>query len=103
MGINFYGGDTESGDVFIVETKAKPGMLLESHKHQHAHLSVLVSGIADVCIDDVCQRIEGYQLVRIPAGTVHKVQAVTDIIWLCLWADDLAPKQKAYDSLDLFQ
>lgn len=101
MNIQFHGGDTASGNVFAVETKAPAGYLLESHKHEHGHMSVLVSGTADVTIDGVTERLTGYQLVTIPADTQHKVQAVTDIIWLCLWADNLAPRQLAEDSLSL--
>jgi quercetin dioxygenase-like cupin family protein len=101
MDIQFHGGDKESGNVFAVETIAEAGYVLESHEHTHSHMSVLVSGTADVTIAGVTERITGYKMVCVPANTVHKVQAVTDIIWLCLWADDLAPKQAAYDSLRL--
>lgn len=44
LGIQFHGGDEESGHVFAVETVAQAGYLLESHKHEHSHMSVLVSG-----------------------------------------------------------
>lgn len=99
--INFHGGDEDSGNVFAVETFAKAGYRLESHVHPHSHMSVLVSGTADVTIDGKTERITGYKLVTVPRDTVHKVEAVTDIIWLCLWADDLAPKELAEDSLKL--
>jgi len=101
LGIRFHGGDADSGDVFVVETIAPAGHVLESHQHTHSHVSVLVSGAADVTVDGKTERMTGYRLVTIPANTVHKVQAVTDIVWLCLWADSLAPKQQAMDSLKL--
>lgn len=101
FGIKFHGGDAESGDVFIVETVAQAGMLLESHQHEHSHSSVLVSGTADVTIDGKTERMSGYRMVSIPANTVHKVQAVSDIVWLCLWADSVAPKEQAMESLRL--
>jgi quercetin dioxygenase-like cupin family protein len=101
MEIQFHGGDADSGDVFVVETIAPAGHLLESHQHEHSHLSVLVSGTADVTVDGKTERMTGYRMVSIPANTVHKVQAVTDIVWLCLWADALAPKKQAIDSLGL--
>lgn len=100
--IAYRGGDEASGGVFVVETIAPAGWELESHRHRHAHTSVLVSGVADVTIDGVTQRLEGYQLVTVPAGTVHKVVAVTPIVWLCLWAGLLAPRQEVEDSLRLF-
>lgn len=99
--IRFVGGDAEHGEVFVVETYAPAGYELESHKHKHAHTSVLVSGTADVTVAGVTRRLTGYQLVTIPADTHHEVKAVTDIVWLCLWAGDLAPRQEAEDSLKL--
>lgn len=101
LGIQFHGGDDQSGNVFAVETKASAGYLLESHIHEHSHMSVLVSGVADVTIDGQTQRLEGYSLVTIPKNTQHKIQAVTDIIWLCLWAGDIAPREQAQESLKL--
>lgn len=101
MDIKFHGGDTESGNVFAVETTAEAGYMLESHQHEHAHLSVLVSGTADVTVDGKTERMTGYRIVNIPANTVHKVEAITDIIWLCLWAGDLAPREQAEQSLKL--
>ena len=100
INIQFHGGDEQSGNVFAVETIAPAGHLLESHKHEHSHMSV-VSGTADVTVDGVTERMTGYRLITIPKNTVHKVQAVTDIIWLCLWAGDLAPKEQAQESLRL--
>jgi quercetin dioxygenase-like cupin family protein len=100
-GLAFHGGDDESGNVFVVETKAPAGTMLESHRHAHGHLSVLVSGTADVTVDGVTRRLTGYQMITIPADTTHEVQAVTDIIWLCLWAADIAPVDLAHESLKL--
>jgi len=101
MDIVFHGGDEESGEVFAVETRANAGYKLDSHKHEHAHLSVLVSGTADVTIDGKTQRVSGYKMLTIPANTTHHVVAVTDIIWLCLWAESVAPKEHAQESLKL--
>ena len=101
MNIQFHGGDDESGNVFAVETIAPAGYVLESHKHEHSHMSVLVSGTADVTIDGVTERVTGYKLLTIPKDTVHKVQAVTDVVWLCLWAGDIAPRELAEESLRL--
>lgn len=101
MNIQFHGGDAESGNVFAVETRAEAGYLLESHVHAHSHMSVLVSGVADVTIDGKTERMSGYRLLMIPANTHHRVQAVTEVVWLCLWADRLAPKEQAEESLKL--
>lgn len=100
MDIKFHGGEFD-GDIFIVETNAEAGYLLESHKHEHSHRSVLVSGTAEVTIDGVASVMTGPKIVNIPADTVHKVQAVTDIVWLCIWAGDKAPIEQAKESLKL--
>jgi mannose-6-phosphate isomerase-like protein (cupin superfamily) len=101
MDIQFHGGDAQSGNVFAVETRAEAGYLLESHVHAHSHMSVLVSGVADVTIDGKTERMNGYRLLTVPANTHHCVRAVTDVVWLCLWADRLAPKEQAKESLKL--
>lgn len=101
IGIQFHGGDDESGNVFAVETTAPAGQVLESHEHEHSHLSVLASGVADVTIDGMQSRHTGPCVLTIPKNTQHKVQAVTDVAWYCLWADHLAPKEQAEQSLRL--
>lgn len=101
LGIQFFGGDDEAGNVFVVETKAEAGRLLESHVHEHAHTSVLVSGTAKVTIGGLEELMTGYRIVTIPKNTMHSVEAVTPIVWLCLWAGDLAPRELAEDSLKL--
>lgn len=101
LGIQFFGGDDESGNVFVVETTAEAGQLLESHVHEHAHTSVLVSGIARVTIDGVEEIMTGYRIVTVPKNTAHSVEAVTPIVWLCLWAGDVAPREQAKESLKL--
>ena len=101
MNIEFHGGDAQSGNVFAVQTRAEAGYMLESHVHEHSHMSVLVSGMADVTIDGVTERMSGYRLLTIPANTRHSVVAVTDVVWLCLWADSIAPKDLAKESLRL--
>ena len=100
MQINFHGGDGPN-DVFIVETIAEAGYTLASHRHEHAHTSVLVSGMADVTVDGVTTRYKGYSIVEIPADTVHSVIALSGIVWLCIWAGDVAPKKLAEESLKL--
>jgi len=101
MDLQFFGGDEESGSVFIVETKIDAGMFINSHEHKHAHSSVLVSGTADVTIDGITTRMTGYKLVTIPKDTTHRVEAITNVIWLCLWAEDEVSKKEAKEALEL--
>ena len=100
MDLQFFGGDEESGSVFIVETKIDAGMFTNSHKHRHAHSSVLVSGTADVTIDGVTTRMTGYKLVTIPKDTTHMVEAITDVIWLCLWSSNEVSNEEAKEALE---
>lgn len=103
IGITFHGDDDETG-VFLVQTVAKAGMLLESHVHDHGHLSYLVSGQAEVTIDGKTQFLTGPIPIIVPKNTTHKVQAKTDIVWLCITnSDDLLMKQQAYESLKLIE
>jgi hypothetical protein len=46
-------------------------------------------------------RVTGYRMLTVPAHTRHTVVAVTDIVWLCLWSDDVAPREQAQESLKL--
>jgi len=100
MNIQFFGGDKESGSVFVVETKIDAGLFINSHKHRHAHTSVLVSGTADVTIDSITTRMTGYKLITIPKNTTHMVEAITNVIWLCLWAEDEISQQEAKEALE---
>ncbi len=99
--IKFHGGDEKSGGVFAVETIAPGAYLLESHKHEHAHLSILAAGVADVTVDGITTRMEGPCVVQIPANTIHSVRSVTEMAWYCLWADSIAPRELAEASLKL--
>lgn len=56
---------------------------------------MLVSGRARLTIDGQARELDGYQIVTVPANTQHKVEAITDIVWLCLWADEVAPRDQA--------
>jgi len=101
MQLRLIDGTEENGNVFVVETIAEAGSLLTSHEHKHSHLSVLVSGSAKVVIDGVPKVYDGYNIITVPENTVHEVLALTDIVWLCLWDKDLAPKEEAEQALRL--
>lgn len=101
MDIQFFGGDEDSGSVFVVETKIDAGYMINSHKHRHPHSSILVSGIADVTIGGVRTRIDGYKILTIPKDTTHTVEAVTDVVWLCLWSIDEVSNEEAKEAVEL--
>lgn len=99
--IRFHGGDDDAGDVVIVETIAPAGMVLEQHKHDHGHLSVLAVGRARVTVDGEATEYEGPRTITIPAGKEHKVEALTHIAWYCTWAASVAPMDAIKDCLKL--
>jgi quercetin dioxygenase-like cupin family protein len=101
--ITFHGGDDESGAVFMVQTKAPAGTILGQHRHDHSHLSYLVSGTAIVDVDDCSTEYVGPCPLTIGAGKEHLVVAVTDIVWLCLWSAELGMQEKAGDMLKILE
>lgn len=101
--INFHGGDEASGDVFMVETHAPAGHRLTQHAHDKPHLSYLVRGEAIVEVDGVRHRHIGPAVLTIAAHKVHAVEAVTDIIWLCLWASDEEMQEAAREQLKILE
>jgi hypothetical protein len=101
--VEIAGGDEKSGGVLAVVTRIPGGYELESHKHDHGHLSVLANGTADVIVDGVCQRFTGPCHVTIPPGSKHEIHAVTDVVWYCLWAQDSAPTQAIADSIKVME
>lgn len=100
--INFHGGDEQSGDVFMVETKAKAGYRLTQHVHDHAHLSYLASGKALVDVDGEITELQGPCPFVVAANKLHSVEALTDIVWLCLWdAKHGADQSEALEKLTI--
>lgn len=102
VSINFHGGDAESGDVFMVETHANSGYMLTQHIHDHSHLSYLASGKARVLVDGEETILQGPCPFVVAANKLHAVEALTDIVWLCLWdAKHGADQEAAYQNLTI--
>lgn len=76
------------GGAYIKETRIPKGAALAQHGHDHDHLSYLVSGCVMVTVDGVASFKEGPAAMTIEAGKIHTVQALTDAVWLCVWATD---------------
>lgn len=97
--VAFHGGDEASGSVFVIETRAPAGTVLEAHRHRHGHVSVLAMGTARVTLAGVTTEHTGPCVVIVPPDTEHRVQAVTDIVWYCNWAADVVDYEAARDSV----
>lgn len=80
-------GDRPGWKPYIKETFIPAGVALPQHVHEgHDHFGVLVSGSVILTENGVARPLIGYQTVLIKAGVEHRVEAVTDTIWLCAWA-----------------
>lgn len=76
------------GGVYVKETAIPAGLVLVQHRHQHDHLSFLVSGEVEVQVDGVTQVITAPRCLTIRAGQHHGVKALRDAVWLCVHATD---------------
>lgn len=79
-----------AGGVYAKQTAIPAGMVLVQHKHKFDHLSVLVSGTVELDVDGGRSTITGPSCLAISAGKHHGVKAMTDTIWLCVHATDVA-------------
>lgn len=76
------------GGVYVKETEIPAGATLGQHAHGHDHLSYLVKGKVIVSVDGVPQVLHAPSCIKIEAGKTHDVAAVTEALWLCIWATD---------------
>lgn len=79
-----------AGGVYCREQALKAGFEVEKHIHDYAHLSYLASGSALVEIDDDMQVLHGPCMLEVKAGKKHRIQALTDIVWLCIHSEAIA-------------
>jgi len=79
-----------AGGVYAKETRIPAGMVLVQHKHLYDHLSVLAFGAVEVEVDGVRTRHVGPACIEIKAGKHHGVKALTDSVWFCIHASDVA-------------
>lgn len=76
------------GGAYVKVTRIPAGVELTQHAHPHDHLSLLIEGTV-VLQDGPREYVKtGFQVIKIPAGVVHSVRAVTPAVWACLWATD---------------
>jgi quercetin dioxygenase-like cupin family protein len=79
-----------AGGVYMRQQELGAGGEVEKHEHTYDHLSFLVSGSAILDVDGELQHLEGPCALEIKAGKKHCIQAVTDIVWLCIHAESVA-------------
>ena len=79
-----------AGGVYAKETRIPAGTVLVQHRHTYEHLSVLASGSVEVDVDGERTRHDGPACITIAAGKHHGVKALTDAVWFCIHASDVA-------------
>lgn len=79
-----------AGGVYAREQTLKAGEEVEKHVHDYDHLSYLGAGRVLIEIEDVLSMLEGPCMLEVKAGKKHRIQALTDITWLCIHAESVA-------------
>lgn len=89
------------GGVYAKELRIPAGYQLGSHAHKYDHMSLLVSGCVVLHIGDSLTVMHGPRIMNIEAGSVHRLVAVTDAIWLCIHATDVVDPDAVDETLTL--
>lgn len=79
-----------AGGVYAREQTLKAGFEVEKHEHTYDHLSFLCSGSALLEVAGELQHLTGPCATVVKAGQKHRIQAITDITWLCIHAESVA-------------
>jgi quercetin dioxygenase-like cupin family protein len=79
-----------AGGVYAREQTLAEGHEVEKHEHDYDHLSYLCAGRALLDVDGELQYLTGPCAILIAAGKKHRIQALTDITWLCIHAESVA-------------
>jgi quercetin dioxygenase-like cupin family protein len=79
-----------AGGVIRREYRIAAGMLLISDTHSYDHLSILLSGQAVLKCDGEIRTLTAPCMVEIKAGVEHALYAVTECLWDCIHALNLA-------------
>lgn len=79
-----------AGGVYMREQVLEAGKEVGKHVHDYDHLSYLASGSASVEVDGALQTLVAPSVLVVKAGQTHRIQALTDIVWLCIHAENVA-------------
>lgn len=80
--------DFRGAGLWVKHVPLKAGQCVIKHKHDYAHLSVLLSGIVTVETDEGTHQLDGPTSIVISAGLYHKLTALTDALWMCVHAEN---------------
>jgi len=79
-----------TGGVYAREQTLQAGQEVEKHVHDYDHLSYLATGRALVEVDGEMLVFDAPCMLEIEAGKKHRIQALTDITWLCIHSEAIA-------------
>jgi len=79
-----------AGGVYAREQSLLAGQEVDKHVHDYDHLSYLARGTAMVEIDGRLSVLHGPCMLEVKAGKAHRIQALTDLTWLCIHAESVA-------------
>lgn len=80
--------------MYAKEMRVPKGISLVSHVHKVDHFSILAVGRAAVEVDGVRKEYDAGSVVTIEAGKRHKVVALEDMVWFCIWPTDETDVEK---------
>lgn len=78
------------GGVYAKETIVPAGGLLIQHAHNYDHLSILAKGIVELTVDNHTRVVYAPACLTISAGKHHGVKSLTDAVWYCIHASNVA-------------
>lgn len=78
------------GGVYAKETIVPAGGLLVQHSHLYDHLSILAKGSVELVVDGERRTIHAPACITIQAGKHHGIKSLTDVVWYCIHASDVA-------------
>jgi quercetin dioxygenase-like cupin family protein len=77
-----------SGREYARHMALPAGHYADTHRHTFDHLSILARGQARVTVDGVATDYTGPECIVIRAGQVHRIEALTDVVWFCVHATE---------------
>ncbi|HEM7879074.1 TPA: cupin domain-containing protein [Burkholderia contaminans] len=79
-----------TGGVYAREQTLRAGEEVQKHVHDYDHLSYLARGTAMLDVDGELSVLRGPCMLEVKAGKSHRIQALTDLTWLCIHAESVA-------------
>ncbi|MHB9838524.1 hypothetical protein Q8F57_027220 [Paraburkholderia terrae] len=83
-----------SAGVYVREMTLGLDGEVETHEHVYDHFGILGSGSVIVELDGEMAVYHGPCVIEITAGKKHSIRALTDIVWFCVHATDVADPEK---------